>query len=338
MSLRRTFQSAGTASDVSNPNDSWQQQSKEQPTEVGPTISMLAKELQAQWLEERNKHLGNSVIKPHSHRKVWWSCNQCPEGLPHIWEAYVRKRTQGTGCPFCSGTAICQHNTLARKAPQIALFWDAKKNHPLSPDQVTVSSNMRAHWKCSTCLHEWQALVSGKVHGKTGCPKCAKANAGRKLDGTRQKHPTFAEAKHALLQQWDHDRNRENGNFPDNTTLQSRKLIWWHCCECPKSKVLSWQAWADDRTCGRGCPCCVGHKLCECNTLGTVCPDVAADFDITKNGISPAEVTRSTHTKYSWLSDEPGAKKRSVAQRTQNTRKQFKTAARCACDTCNSSQ
>jgi len=28
---------------------------------------------------------------------------------------------QGTGCPFCSGTAVCQHNTLATKAPQVAL-------------------------------------------------------------------------------------------------------------------------------------------------------------------------------------------------------------------------
>ncbi|KAA6427068.1 MAG: hypothetical protein FRX49_02825 [Trebouxia sp. A1-2] len=51
---------------------SWQQQSsQEQPKKVGPTISMLAKKLQAQWHEERNMHLGNSVIRPHSHHKVW---------------------------------------------------------------------------------------------------------------------------------------------------------------------------------------------------------------------------------------------------------------------------
>ncbi len=88
---------------------------------------------------------------------------------------------------------------------------------------------MGAHWKCSACLHEWQAPVMTKARDKTGCPKCAKANAGRKADGTRQKHPTFAEAKHALLQQWDHDRNRESENFLDNTTLRSAKLIWWQC-------------------------------------------------------------------------------------------------------------
>jgi len=301
---------------------------KEQPEEVGPNTSLLAEELQAQWQGKLNRHLGHISIKPYSKRKVWWSCDQCPDGLPHIWEAAVYHRTYGSGCPFCSGNAICQHNTLARKAPEVALYWDAVKNNLLSPDQLTVSSHMRAHWKCSACLHEWQASVMHKARGKTGCPKCAKANAGRKSDGTRQKHPTFATAKHALLEQWDHDRNRDHGNFPDNTTLQSRKLIWWRCHECPKGKVHSWQARADLRTRGKGCPCCVGKKLCQCNSLETVCPDVAADFDITKNGVGPAEVTSSASTEYSWLLDEPGAKKRTVAQRTSYTKKQCKTAAR----------
>ncbi|DBA68594.1 TPA: hypothetical protein ACH3X2_013532 [Trebouxia sp. C0005] len=302
-----------------------------QQLDNGPNTSLLADELQKQWHAKLNMHLGHIVIRPASKRKVWWSCDQCPDGLPHIWEATVVNRTYGTGCPFCSGKAVCQHNTLARKAPDVALFWDAKKNHPMSPNHVTVSSNMRAHWKCSACLHEWQASVLNKVHYTTGCPKCAKANAGRKADGTRQKHPSFGRAKHALLQQWDHDRNRENGNYPDNTTLRSVKLIWWQCHECPKGKVHSWQARPADRTSPKkptGCPCCVGKKLCECNTLQTVYPDIAADFDVETNGLSAAEVTSSASTKYSWLSDEPGAKKRSVHQRTTHARKQVSTAAR----------
>ena len=226
---------------------------------------------------------------------------------------------------------LCQHNTLARKAPEVAQFWDAEKNHPMSPAQVTVNSHMRAHWKCSACLHKWQASVLNKACGKSGCPKCAKANGGRKADGTRQKHPTFAAAQHPLLQQWDHDRNQESGNFPDNTSLQSNKLIWWQCHECLKGKVHSWQARAYNRTAGKtssGCPCCAGRQLCECNSLETVCPDIAADFDVEQNGVTAAEVTSSTTTKYSWLSDGPEAKRRSVDQRTSHTRRKFNTEAR----------
>jgi hypothetical protein len=210
-------------------------QQQSQQLDKGPNTSLLADELQKQWHDKLNTHLGNTLITPGSKRKVWWSCDQCPDGLPHIWEATVYHRTHGRGCPFCSGNAVCQHNTLARQAPEVALLWDAEKNHPLSVDQLTVSSNMKAHWKCSACLHEWQAPVMMKARSKTGCPKCAKAS------GTRQKHPTFAAAKHALLEQWDHDRNSDNRNYSDNTTLRSRKLIWWRCQECPMGKVHSWQ-------------------------------------------------------------------------------------------------
>ncbi len=189
---------------------------------------------------------------------------------------------------------------------------------------------MRAHWECRACLHAWQTLVYNKAFSKTGCPKCAKANGNKRADGTRQKYPTFAVAQHALLEQWDHDRNSKNGNFPASTTLRSNKVIWWHCHECPKGMVHSWQATPNSRTSEMtlsGCPSCVGKKLCQCNSLETVCPDVAADFDAGKSGVSPAEVTSSTTIKYSWLSDQPGAKKRSVAQRTRYT-KHCNTGAR----------
>ena len=297
----------------------------------GPNISLLAEELQGQWHGQLNRHLGHILIKPYSNCKVWWACDHCPDGFPHAWKACVHSRTQGAGCPFCSGTAICQHNTLARKAPEVALFWDAEKNHSLTPDQVTVFSGIRAHWKCSVCLHEWQASVMHKARGKTGCPECAKANGNMPAEGTRQKHPTFARAKHALLQQWDHDRNRDNGNVPGNTTLQSGKCIWWQCHECPKGKVHSWQARAYNRTSSKkstGCLYCAGHQLCECNSLETVCPDIAADFDIGKSGVTAAEVTNSAKAKYSWLSDEPGAQKRSVDKRTYHFKEKSVTAAR----------
>ena len=118
----------------------------------GPNTSLLADRLQKQWHDKLNMHLGNALITPGSKRKVWWLCDQCPDGLPHLWEASVMNRTNGRGCPFCSGTAICQHNTLATKAPEVALFWDVRNNYPLSPDQVTVYSNMRAHLEMQRLL------------------------------------------------------------------------------------------------------------------------------------------------------------------------------------------
>ena len=174
----------------------------------------------------------------------------------------------------------------------------------------TLSCNAN-HIRCAT--DDFAALI---------CRRRRYADDGR--PGTRQKHPSFAKAKHALLEQWDGDRNRENGNFTGNTTLQSQKLIWWPCHACPMGREHSWQARAASRTSRKhktGCPFCAGHKLCECNSLETVYPDVAADFDVQNNGLSASEVTNSTSTKYSWLSDEPGAKKRAVNDRIRHARR-----------------
>jgi hypothetical protein len=105
------------------------------------------------------------------------------------------------------------------------------------------------------------------------------------------------------------------------------KLLCWQCHKCPKAKVHSWQAPPFSRTSFRrptGCPCCVGHQLCDCNCLQTLCPDIAANFDIKKTGVSAAEVTNTASARYCWLSDEPGAKKPFVAQCTLYSKKQLK--------------
>ena len=219
--LHNLHRCVGHVSGASCSTDNTQQQQKQQPHAGGPNISLLSEDLQGQWHKELNVHLGNILIRPGSHRKVWWSCDECPDGLPHIWEAAVKNRTHGTGCPFCSGNAACQHNTVASRAPAVALLWDAKKNHPLSPAQVTVYSRKRVLWKCNVCHYESQAPVQTKVCVNSACPQCAKANVG-----TRQKHTTFAAARHALLDQWHHDQNKAVGIFPNNTTLKSSKLVW----------------------------------------------------------------------------------------------------------------
>jgi len=211
-------------------------QQEKQFQQPKPDISPLSKELQQQWHFDRNAHLGSVIITPGSNRKVWWSCDQCPDGVPHVWESLVNNRTQGRGCPYCSGRSVCQHNTLARKAQEVAQYWDRVKNGSVCPKSVTANSSLRAHWKCPICLYEWQASIQEKVNFNTACPKCARGQFGREQGGPRKKHPTFASNRHPLLQQWHHKLNEKEGHFPDKTTLQSSKRIWWICDLCPKGK------------------------------------------------------------------------------------------------------
>ena len=279
-------------------------------------------------MSDKNHHLGNKIVTPHSRRKAWWSCLNCPDGHPHIWEARVDGRSYGSKCPYCTGNAVCKHNSLATISPATMQYWHKEKNLLRSPETVTAQSHFRAHWICPVCLHEWQSRINDKVQKKTGCPECAKGSAGRSKDGIRQKHPTFASCNHPLLSQWDHDLNAREGNYPDNTTLGSGKQIWWICDQCPKGKKHSWSARAYQRTSthATGCPFCSHRLPCDCNCLKTLYPELAADFDSKANGVTPDQVTAGTVKKYRWLSDKPEAPARSVAQRSWSLQQKVKRA------------
>ena len=283
----------------------------------GPDISRLDPALQQRWDHAANAHLGNIDIKPHSHRKVWWTCDQCPDGHLHSWEATVSRRTAGTGCPQCSGHKVCKHNSLATKAPKVAAQWDYEANIG-TPSNVVAQSNQRVGWCCNVCDNKWRATIGLRVSiKKTGCPKC---RGGAKV--RRQKHPTFAECQDphskAVLAEWDHERNPLQRNFPQNTTLRSSKQIFWLCHKCPAGQEHSWLAKPNNRT-GRsktGCPFCAGRAVCQCNSLPSLYPAIAAEWDYAKNEGRPSDYTASSRHPAWWSSPQRGSWQQRVDSRT----------------------
>ncbi|KAL3140448.1 hypothetical protein ABBQ38_004707 [Trebouxia sp. C0009 RCD-2024] len=247
----------------------------------GPDISKLHPALQQQWDHAANAHLGNIVIKPHSAKKVRWTCDQCPDGHLHTWSARVSHRTRGDGCPQCGSRQVCKHNSLATKAPLVAAQWDYKANSG-TPDDVVAQSNHKANWHCKLCGCKWEATPNARVSKKkTGCPQCGDHARTKK----RTTHPTFAECKHPLLAEWDFDRNAAQGHFPDKVRLRSSKKIFWLCTKCPAGQKHSWSAAPYHRT-GRshaGCPFCAGMAACRCNSLQALFPETAAEWDYNKN-------------------------------------------------------
>jgi len=95
---------------------------------VNPTLSK-------QWHPSKNADLKPENIAPKSHKKVWWSCDK-----GHEWEASVAKRANGQNCPYCSGRRVGADNNLAYLLPDLAKEWHPRKNHPLTPQDVTIST------------------------------------------------------------------------------------------------------------------------------------------------------------------------------------------------------
>ena len=277
-----------------------------------PDFSGLDLTLQQQWDVAANAHLGDVVIKPQSKKEVWWLCDQCPDGYLHSWSAAVYSRSNGNGCPQCRGRKVCRHNSLATKAPGVAAQWDFEANDG-QPDTVVMQSNQHAHWLCDACGHKWSARIMTRVMQKTGCPECAKVRKWTK-------RPTFA--GHPLLAEWDHIRNSKLEHYPDSTTLQSNKQIFWLCHNCPAGQQHSWSARPCERT-GRsksGCPFCAGKRACRCNSLQALYPDTAAEWDYCKNQGQPSDYPAGSGYIAWWISPQRGSWQQTIHRRTNAVR------------------
>ncbi len=122
--------------------------------------------LASEWNYEKNDGLKPIEVLPNSHKKVWWKCNK-----GHEWQAVIKSRNSGNGCPYCSGRLVVKgKNDLQTINPILASEWDYEKNDKLTPTDVLPNSNKKVWWKCS-CGHSWVARIADRNNG-TGCPIC----------------------------------------------------------------------------------------------------------------------------------------------------------------------
>ncbi|KAL3130463.1 hypothetical protein ABBQ38_008284 [Trebouxia sp. C0009 RCD-2024] len=278
-----------------------------------PDISLLDPALQKHWDCAHNAHLGNTVIKPYSNQKVWWTCNQCPDGHLHTWSAVVKNRSRGNGCPQCCGQKVCKHNSLAARAPKVAAQWDYEANGS-TPESVVARSCQPVGWLCGVCGHKWSSAPCFRVNKQStiGCPVCAASRS-------KTTHPTFAQCNHTLLAEWDHNRNANNGNYPNSVRLKSHKQIFWLCIKCPAGQVHSWSASPTNRLghSRTGCPFCAGKAACRCNSLQALYPGIAALWDHGKNKGKPNEYAARAHYCAWWVSPQRGSWKQTIKSHTQ---------------------
>ena len=85
-----------------------------------------------QWHPPWNLPLTPHDVTRGSHREVWW---RCPRG--HVWQAAVKSRAAGAGCPVFTGRRIVPGvNDLATLKPEAAALWHPTRNGALRPQDV----------------------------------------------------------------------------------------------------------------------------------------------------------------------------------------------------------
>ena len=111
-------------------------------------------QLIAEWDWEKNKTLNPTNLTVGSNMKVWWigSCG-------HHWEAQIKSRNHGRGCPICAGKIVCPGvNDLKTTRPDIAAEWNYQKNDPLTPSEISQGSHTKVWWKCQHG-HSWLGIL-----------------------------------------------------------------------------------------------------------------------------------------------------------------------------------
>jgi len=117
----------------------------------------------------------NGDLKPEdfthgSDKRVWW---QCPKVKDHEWEASIAHRTNGRGCPICSGLKASKSINLLVMNSLVASDWHPTKNGNLKPENFRPFSNKKVWWQCPKNKdHEWETIISNRSKG-SGCPYCS---------------------------------------------------------------------------------------------------------------------------------------------------------------------
>ena len=256
-------------------------------------------ELLDQWEEDTNLPLTPEHVLSGSEKKVWWRCS-----LGHEWQAKIRSRVDGCGCPMCANRAVASgSNDLASQFPELAQEWHPTKNGTLTPGEVTSGTKRKVWWRCEKG-HEWRVSVQSRTLDGTGCPVCA----GRVIMlGANDMASQFPE----VAQEWHPTKN--GSLLPSQVTPACKRRVWWIC---PLGH--EYMAEVGMRTIRKsGCPYCAGKKvLAGFNDLATTQPEIAAQWHPTLNSsLTSQMVTAGSHKKVWWVCAEGHVWKAAVYSR-----------------------
>ena len=111
-------------------------------------------DLALEWDKTKNG-CSPSSISAGSHNSAWWKCRKCG----YEWQAQIKSRASGVGCPVCSNRKIIAGlNDLATTHPDVAAMWHPTKNGKLTPQMISHGSG-KPIWWMDEYGNEFQAKV-----------------------------------------------------------------------------------------------------------------------------------------------------------------------------------
>lgn len=153
--------------------------------------------------------------------------------------------------------------------------------------KVTIRCKKHGIFECYARNHVNQKVMSG-------CPYCARKRLFRGENDLATVFPTIA-------QYYDVDKN---GNTASDVFAKSNKEVWW---VCDNGHSFSMKVLNRIRR-EKSCPYCSGQKLLTgFNDLQTIYPNIATEWDYSKNEGSPSNYRHGSGYKAWWICNDCGA-------------------------------
>lgn len=237
-----------------------------------------------EWHPTKNGSLTPMDVSFGSTKKVWW---KCPKGDDHEWEASPNNRSKA-GCPICKNKKAVKSNSLGTINPELSSQWHPTKNGNKTPFTYTPISGVKVWWQCEKDnSHVWQASIAHRSNGR-GCPYCV----NKKINKTNSLAALYPE----ITMEWYQEKN--GIVRPDHVAPVSGKSYWW---KCNKGSDHIWKSSVANRTRGRTCPICSGHKVVSSTSLPVTHPKLIKEWHPTMNkGIDPNLVSKGSEVSVWW--------------------------------------
>ena len=179
---------------------------------------------------------------------------------------------------------------LPETHPELIKEWHKEKNGDLRPEDITYGSRKMVHWRCGKedCGYRWSTRMYCRTGKKpTGCPACNGKVVNRKN--------SLALNFRSVSEEWYYPKNK--GLKPEQVTYGSCRAVYWKCKDCG----YVWKARIADRVKGSGCPVEAGKAVTEKNSLASISPEVAKDWDKDENGdLTPETITNGSNRRVHW--------------------------------------
>ena len=210
----------------------------------GNSLAEIFPEIAADWDYKKNYPLAPKNFMPSSSSmNYWWLCPKCDSSYKQL----IASRTNGRGCPFCSGHRVNKTNSLSTTHPQLSMEWHKTLNGLVTPNDKSKGSRWIAWW---TCTIDTSHVYDMAIQLRTGkqsqrCPFCSRKRYGP--------HKTLDWLSPAWLTEFQRfDKKHEAHLKIEDLHISSGRLAFWLCGKCGNSYEMKVKSRVD----GLGCPYC----------------------------------------------------------------------------------